>query len=90
MREVGVLEAKTHLSALLDAVERDGEEVVITRHGRPVARLSGVGSAPIAAVRRISGEQLLARVRGLRERISAGEPRSDSLTWEELKDEMRR
>ena len=39
MREVGVLEAKTHLSALLDEVERGGE-VVITRHGRPVARLS--------------------------------------------------
>ena len=39
MREVGVLEAKTHLSALLDEVERGGE-VIITRHGRPVARLS--------------------------------------------------
>ncbi|KAF0174653.1 MAG: hypothetical protein FD124_1067 [Alphaproteobacteria bacterium] len=39
MREVGVLEAKTHLSALLDEVEAGGE-IVITRHGRPVARLS--------------------------------------------------
>ena len=35
---VGAFEAKTHLSALLDRVER-GEEVVITKHGRPVARL---------------------------------------------------
>ena len=40
MREVGVLEAKTHLSALLDAIEKDGEAVMITRHGRAVARLS--------------------------------------------------
>lgn len=38
MREVGAFEAKNKLSALLDEVER-GEEVVITRHGKPVARL---------------------------------------------------
>jgi prevent-host-death family protein len=31
-------EAKTHLSALLSDVEA-GDEVVITRHGKPVARL---------------------------------------------------
>jgi prevent-host-death family protein len=36
--EVGILEAKTHLSRLIDQVEK-GEEVVITRHGKPVARL---------------------------------------------------
>ena len=36
MREVGVLEAKTHLSALLDAVEKGGEAVLITRNGREV------------------------------------------------------
>ena len=35
---VGAYEAKTHLSDLLDRVER-GEELVITRRGRPVARL---------------------------------------------------
>jgi prevent-host-death family protein len=38
MRKVGVFEAKTHLSALLDAVER-GEEIIITRRGKPVGRL---------------------------------------------------
>jgi len=41
MLTVGAFEAKTHLSALLDRVAA-GEEVVITRHGRPVARLVGV------------------------------------------------
>jgi prevent-host-death family protein len=40
MREIGVLEAKTQLSALLAEVERTGEPILITRHGRPVARLS--------------------------------------------------
>jgi antitoxin (DNA-binding transcriptional repressor) of toxin-antitoxin stability system len=38
MRQVNVHEAKTNLSALLTAVEA-GEEVVIARSGRPVARL---------------------------------------------------
>lgn len=38
MEPVSVYDAKTHLSRLLDAVEA-GEEVVITRNGRPVARL---------------------------------------------------
>jgi prevent-host-death family protein len=38
MRHVQSSEAKAHLSDLLDAVER-GETIVITRHGRPIARL---------------------------------------------------
>lgn len=42
MSTVGVREAKTHLSRLLQQVEA-GEEVVITRAGEPVARLVGVG-----------------------------------------------
>lgn len=37
-RVVNVHEAKTHLSRLLEAVEQ-GEEVVIARAGKPVARL---------------------------------------------------
>ena len=36
---VTLVEAKAHLSELLDKVEA-GERVVITRHGRPVANLS--------------------------------------------------
>lgn len=40
-QEVSVHQAKTQLSALLDLVE-DGEEIVIHRHGKPVARLVGI------------------------------------------------
>jgi len=40
MRQVNVHEAKTHLSKLLAEVE-DGEEIVIARAGKPVARLVG-------------------------------------------------
>jgi prevent-host-death family protein len=38
MRTAGVCEARQNLSALLDEVKKGGE-IVITEHGRPVARL---------------------------------------------------
>jgi prevent-host-death family protein len=38
MKFVGSYEAKTHLSQLLDRVAK-GEEITITRHGKPVAIL---------------------------------------------------
>jgi prevent-host-death family protein len=41
MREIGAFEAKSRLGQLLDQVEH-GEEIVITRRGRPVARLTPV------------------------------------------------
>ena len=36
--EIGAFEAKNRLSSLLERAER-GEEIVITRRGKPVARL---------------------------------------------------
>jgi prevent-host-death family protein len=44
MAEIGAFEAKTHLSHLLDQVER-GETITITRHGKPVARLIPVAGS---------------------------------------------
>jgi prevent-host-death family protein len=44
---VGAYEAKTHLPALLAQVEK-GETVIITRHGKPIAKL-----VPIDVVRPI-------------------------------------
>jgi prevent-host-death family protein len=38
MREIGAFEAKNTLGTLLDQVEH-GAEIVITRHGRAVAKL---------------------------------------------------
>jgi len=52
MAQVNVHEAKTQLSRLLARVEA-GEEVVIARDGKPVARLVPV--AP-STVRRVPGE----------------------------------
>jgi prevent-host-death family protein len=57
VREVGAYKAKLTFSALLDAVER-GDEITITRRGKPVARLVPPGrkfdpAAPKAAAARI-------------------------------------
>lgn len=38
MKHVGMFEAKTHLSSLVEEVER-GHDIMITRHGKPVAKL---------------------------------------------------
>jgi len=48
MREVNIYEAKTSLSALLQAVAA-GEEIVITKRNKPIARLvpfNGAKSRP--------------------------------------------
>ena len=37
---LGVFEAKAHLSEIIDNVE-NGKEYIITRHGKPVARITG-------------------------------------------------
>ena len=44
MQEIGAFEAKNTFGSLLDRVAR-GEEIVITRHGKPVARLVASASA---------------------------------------------
>ena len=41
--DINVYAAKTQLSRLLEQVER-GEEIVITRHGKPVAKLVPIES----------------------------------------------
>ena len=64
MRTVSVAEAKAHLTRILTRVEK-GDEVVITRRGRPVARLSSVlrPSKPIdfAALEALRARQPVAK-----------------------------
>ena len=38
MESIGLFEAKTHLSELVARAEQ-GEEVIITRHNKPVAKI---------------------------------------------------
>jgi len=50
MKKIGAFEAKNRLSELLDAAE-NGEEVMITKHGRPVAKLVPISSFDRAKAR---------------------------------------
>jgi prevent-host-death family protein len=51
MTEVGMHEAKTKLSQLVERAER-GEEIVITRNGKPTVKLSPIASTgSLASVR---------------------------------------
>ncbi len=73
---VGAYEAKTHLPRLLEQVA-GGASFVITRHGRPVARLVPVVAAP-GVQQVIDGLRALRTGRRLgeelRELIDAGRP----------------
>ena len=65
MQEIGAFEAKNKLAALLDRVER-GEEIVITRHGKAVARLvPNVGGIDQSQAR-AAVERIRARARRLK------------------------
>lgn len=76
---VGAFEAKTHLSSLLERVSR-GEEVLITRHGRPVARL-----VPPEDADRKRIDAAIAGLKSARQRRILG-----TVDWKALRDEGRR
>jgi prevent-host-death family protein len=75
MRRIGAFEAKNTLGALLDRVER-GEEIVITRHGRPVARLAPYSERVNRPEARAALDRLRARAKALN---------SGGSNWEDLK-----
>jgi prevent-host-death family protein len=58
MEKIGTFEAKNRLSSLLDRVER-GEEIMITKRGKAVAKLVPA-TEPLARDR---GRQAMARIR---------------------------
>lgn len=54
--QVTVSEAKAHFAELLKAVEA-GETVVVTRHGKPIARIEGIEErAPLPRVGALKGQ----------------------------------
>jgi antitoxin (DNA-binding transcriptional repressor) of toxin-antitoxin stability system len=82
MREVGPFEAKNTLRRLLDLVEQ-GEEVIITRHGKAVAWL-----APQLQAR--DHEQARAALRGTREHAETLQlGRFDCVEWKTFRDSGR-
>ena len=65
MTDIGAFEAKNRLGQLLDRVER-GETIVITRRGKPVARLAPIGESPDRAAARAAAARLLESRKGVR------------------------
>lgn len=62
MREIGAFEAKNTLETLLDMVQQ-GEQIVITRHGKPVARLVPEIATPDRAAAKAAVARIRERVR---------------------------
>jgi prevent-host-death family protein len=79
MTSVSAVEAKTRFGELLERVMR-GEEVVITRHEKPVARLVPEGRPDLKQVR-----QAVADLRDLQRRIAARTAGRPKLTYAEIK-----
>lgn len=68
MLEIGAFEAKNTFGALLDRVEH-GEEIIITRHGKPVARLVPNAGGIDQVGARAAAERIRARAESLKARF---------------------
>ena len=79
MQTMGAFEAKTHFSKLLEELEK-GEEVIITKHGHPVAKM-----VPMVKHDKDRIRQTIERLKILGQEHSLG-----GLNWKTLRDEGRR
>jgi prevent-host-death family protein len=84
MREVGVLEAKTHFSAIVEEVAKSGDGVLITRHGRPLVRIVAIEQP--ASRKREAAEALIRLSDEIAERHGVDE----DFDWKAARDEGRR
>jgi prevent-host-death family protein len=83
MESIGLFEAKTHLSELVARAER-GEEVIITRHNKPVARIVPFENTAAVDVKRRSAA--LARLQAIGADVAA---RGGPITQGEILDWIR-
>lgn len=83
-RSIGAFEAKTKFSELLERVNQ-GEEITITRHEKPVARLVPISRSSRAEIRETFRE--LDAIRSRTKLNSAGKER---LSYRQLIEEGRR
>lgn len=78
MKTMGAFEAKTHFSSILAKVEK-GEQVIITKHGHPVAKLVPLAKSSQEEKREaVKALQAFGQVFTLRE------------NWKELRDKGRK
>jgi prevent-host-death family protein len=82
MREIALYDVKNNLSALIADIEATGEEIVITRHGAPAARLGPVAKVQTAVER----AAVLARIAAERDAWARAHPQAARpVAWEDVK-----
>ena len=81
---VGMFEAKTHFSEIVDRVVREGRPITVTRRGQPVVDISP--STEGAGQSRMTREEALAALEELRARL----PKMSRSDIDQLIDEGRR
>ncbi len=88
MQTVSVHQAKDRFSALLQAVEA-GEEVVITRHGKKIARIvHETDEQPAESERERRRQEALAQLREFQSRVKPAVPGYSD--WKSLRDAGRK
>ena len=74
--EIGAFEAKNKLGTLLDRAEH-GEEITITRHGKPIARLVPNAARIDKLQAHAALERIRSRAEGLKERFDWAAVKAD-------------
>ncbi|OQW56417.1 MAG: hypothetical protein A4S17_13960 [Proteobacteria bacterium HN_bin10] len=82
MREIALYDVKNNLSALISEIEETGEEIVITRHGAPAAKLGPVAKAASSEER----AAVLTRIASGRDAWARAHPgAAKPIPWDEMK-----
>jgi prevent-host-death family protein len=79
MLTVGSFDAKTHFSELIKKVEK-GEQIIITKHGHPVAKI-----VPIQVISKEKSKSVIQELLDFSKSHTLG-----GLDWKELRDEGRK
>jgi prevent-host-death family protein len=80
MGEISVSQARDNLAELIDATQRSGDPVVLTRHGRPVA----------VVIDHHAFERLVEAAEEASDRSALAQAREedDSVPWEQVKADL--
>jgi len=87
MLQVAVNQAKSQLSALIHAVE-EGQDVVLTRHGKPVVRMVRETTARLVVSREQQMQEALVKLHAFQALVKP-DPNYVKGDWKQYRDEGR-
>ena len=87
MQTIAIAQAKNNFSAMLHVVE-SGEDVVLTRHGKPIARIVPEVVKPDVSAQSVDAmrQEAMNLLSAFRAKVTPGPP----LDWKELRDAGRK